>query len=113
MVNFQDELKKRTEEINKVIQSYLPEEEGFAKTMAQAMNYSILAGGKRLRPMLILETLRLFGGEEKLAYHTHSLVHDDLPALDNDDYRRGRLTTHKVYGEAMGVLSGVALLNYA
>ena len=122
MVNFQDELKKRTEEINKVIQSYLPEEEGFAKTMAQAMNYSILAGGKRLRPMLILETLRLFGGEEKLAYpfmaamemiHTHSLVHDDLPSLDNDDYRRGRLTTHKVYGEAMGVLSGVALLNYA
>ena len=122
MVNFQDELKKRTEEINKVIQSYLPEEEGFAKTMAQAMNYSILAGGKRLRPMLILETLRLFGGEEKLAYpfmaamemiHTHSLVHDDLPALDNDDYRRGRLTTHKVYGEAMGVLSGVVLLNYA
>ena len=122
LVNFQDELKKRTEEINKVIQSYLPEEEGFAKTMAQAMNYSILAGGKRLRPMLILETLRLFGGEEKLAYpfmaamemiHTHSLVHDDLPALDNDDYRRGRLTTHKVYGEAMGVLSGVALLNYA
>lgn len=122
MVNFQDELKKRTEEINKVIQSYLPAEEGFAKTMAQAMNYSILAGGKRLRPMLILETLRLFGGEEKLAYpfmaamemiHTHSLVHDDLPALDNDDYRRGRLTTHKVYGEAMGVLSGVALLNYA
>ena len=122
MVNFQDELKKRTEEINKVIQSYLPAEEGFAKTMAQAMNYSILAGGKRLRPMLILETLRLFGGEEKLAYpfmaamemiHTHSLVHDDLPALDNDDYRRGRLTTHKVYGEAMGVLSGVALLNRA
>ena len=122
MVNFQDEIKKRTEEINKVIQSYLPEEEGFAKTMAQAMNYSILAGGKRLRPMLILETLRLFGGEEKRAYpfmaamemiHTHSLVHDDLPALDNDDYRRGRLTTHKVYGEAMGVLSGVALLNYA
>lgn len=122
LVNFQDELKKRTEEINKVIESYLPAEEGFAKTMAQAMNYSILAGGKRLRPMLILETLRLFGGEEKLAYpfmaamemiHTHSLVHDDLPALDNDDYRRGRLTTHKVYGEAMGVLSGVALLNYA
>ena len=144
-MNFQDELKKRTEEINKVIQSYLPEEEGFAKTMAQAMNYSILAGGKRLRPMLILETLRLFGGEEKLAYpfmaamliretyrlfdgkeevvkpfmagmemiHTHSLIHDDLPALDDDDYRRGRLTTHKVYGEAMGVLSGVALLNYA
>ena len=122
MVNFQDELKKRTEEIEAVLKSYLPREEGFAKTMAQAMNYSVLAGGKRLRPMLILETSRMFGGEDKLAYpfmaamemiHTHSLVHDDLPALDNDDYRRGRLTTHKVYGEAMGVLSGVALLNYA
>ena len=122
MVNFQDELKKRTEEIEAVLKSYLPKEEGFAKTMAQAMNYSLMAGGKRLRPMLILETCRMFGGEEKLAYpfmaamemiHTHSLVHDDLPALDNDDYRRGRLTTHKVYGEAMGVLSGVALLNYA
>ncbi len=122
MVNFQDELKKRTEEIEKVLASYLPKEEGFARTMAQAMNYSVKAGGKRLRPMMILETLRMFGGDEKLAYpfmaamemiHTHSLVHDDLPALDNDDYRRGRLTTHKVYGEAMGVLSGVALLNYA
>ena len=122
MVNFQDELKKRTEEIEAVLKSYLPREEGFAKTMAQAMNYRVLAGGKRLRPMLILETSRMFGGEDKLAYpfmaamemiHTHSLVHDDLPALDNDDYRRGRLTTHKVYGEAMGVLSGVALLNYA
>ena len=122
MVNFQDELKKRTEEIEAVLKSCLPKEEGFAKTMAQAMNYSVLAGGKRLRPMLILETSRMFGGEDKLAYpfmaamemiHTHSLVHDDLPALDNDDYRRGRLTTHKVYGEAMGVLSGVALLNYA
>ena len=121
-MNFQDELKKRTKEIESVIASCLPAEKGFAKTMAQAMNYSVLAGGKRLRPMLILETLRMFGGDEKLAYpfmaamemiHTHSLVHDDLPALDNDDYRRGRLTTHKVYGEAMGVLGGVALLNYA
>ena len=122
MVNFQDELKKRTEEIEKVLASYLPKEEGFARTMAQAMNYSVKAGGKRLRPMMILETLRMFGGDEKFAYpfmaamemiHTQSLVHDDLPAIDNDDYRRGRLTTHKVYGEAMGVLSGVALLNYA
>ena len=90
--------------------------------MAQAMNYSMLAGGKRLRPMLIRETYRLFDGKEEVVkpfmagmemIHTHSLIHDDLPALDDDDYRRGRLTTHKVYGEAMGVLSGVALLNYA
>lgn len=121
-MNFQDELKNRTKEIEAVLKSFLPEEKGFAKTMAQAMNYSVLAGGKRLRPMLILEICRMFGGREELAYpfmaamemiHTHSLVHDDLPALDNDDYRRGRLTTHKVYGEAMGVLSGVSLLNYA
>ena len=121
-MNFQDELTKRTEDAERVIKSFLPAEEGFARTMAQAMNYSMLAGGKRLRPILIQETYRLFGGEGKVVepfmagmemIHTHSLIHDDLPALDNDDYRRGRLTTHKVYGEAMGVLSGVALLNYA
>lgn len=121
-MNFQDELKKKTNEIEKIIASFLPKEEGFAKTMAQAINYSMLAGGKRLRPLLMQETYRLFGGTENVVepfmagmemIHTHSLIHDDLPALDNDDYRRGRLTTHKVYGEAMGVLSGVALLNYA
>ena len=121
-MNFQDELAKRTEETEKVIRSFLPAEAGFAGTMAQAMNYSMLAGGKRLRPMLIRETYCLFDGKEEVVkpfmagiemIHTHSLIHDDLPALDDDDYRRGRLTTHKVYGEAMGVLSGVALLNRA
>lgn len=121
-MNFQDELTKRTDEIEKGIREFLPKEEGFAKSMAQAMNYSMLAGGKCLRPLLMQETYRLFGGKEKVIWpfmtgmemiHTHSLIHDDLPALDNDDYRRGRLTTHKVYGEAMGILSGVALLNYA
>ena len=121
-MNFNEELKKRTEEAERVIRKYLPEESGFAKTMAEAMNYSMTAGGKRLRPILIMETYRLFGGEGVLCepfmaamemIHTHSLIHDDLPALANDDYRRGRLTTHKVYGEAMGVLSGVALLNRA
>ena len=121
-MNFQDKLKEKTGRAEEVIKKYLPKEEGFAKNMAQAMNYSMLAGGKRLRPLLMEETYRLFGGEEKVIepfmtgmemIHTHSLVHDDLPAIDNDDYRRGRLTTHKVYGEAMGVLSGAALLNYA
>ena len=120
--NFKEELKQKTDHAEKVIRLWLPKEEGFAKTMAEAMNYSMCAGGKRLRPVLLLETLRLFGGDEKLAepfmagiemIHTHSLIHDDLPAIDNDDYRRGRLTTHKVYGEAMGVLGGAALLNYA
>lgn len=121
-VNFKEELQQRTDYAEEVIRRWLPDERGFSKTMAQAMNYSMCAGGKRLRPILLLETLRLFGGDEKLAepfmagiemIHTHSLIHDDLPAIDNDDYRRGRLTTHKVYGEAMGVLSGVTLLNYA
>ena len=109
-MNFQDELAKRTEETEKVIRSFLPAEAGFAGTMAQAMNYSMLAGGKRLRPMLIRETYCLFDGKEEVVkpfmagmemIHTHSLIHDDLPALDDDDYRRGRLTTHKVYGETM------------
>lgn len=121
-MNFQNEIKVRTEETEEIIRSYLPEEDGFARTMAQAMNYSMLAGGKRLRPMLMRETYRLFGGNEKVIepfmagiemIHTHSLIHDDLPALDNDDYRRGKLTIHKVFGEALGVLSGVSLLNYA
>lgn len=121
-MNFQDKLKEKTGRVEEIIRKYLPDEEGFAVNMAQAMNYSMLAGGKRLRPLLMEETYRLFGGEEKVIepfmvgmemIHTHSLIHDDLPAIDNDDYRRGRLTTHKVYGEAMGVLSGAALLNYA
>ena len=120
--NFKEELQIRTEHAEKVIRRWLPKESGFARTMAEAMNYSMCAGGKRLRPILLLETFRMFGEDEQLAepfmagiemIHTHSLIHDDLPALDNDDYRRGRLTTHKVYGEAMGVLSGVSLLNYA
>ncbi|MDD6183220.1 MAG: polyprenyl synthetase family protein [Lachnospiraceae bacterium] len=116
------EIGKRAEEIEKIIKEYLPKEEGYQKTIMEAMNYSILAGGKRLRPMLMLETYRLFGGTSKTIYpfmaaiemiHTYSLVHDDLPALDNDEYRRGRKTTHIVYGEAMGILAGDALLNYA
>ena len=120
--NFKEELQIRTEHAEKVIRRWLPKESGFARTMAEAMNYSMCAGGKRLRPILLLETFRMFGEDEQLAepfmagiemIHTHSLIHDDLPAIDNDDYRRGRLTTHKVYGEAMGVLSGVSLLNYA
>lgn len=121
-MNFQDKLKEKTKQIEEMIMQYLPKEEGFSKTMAEAMNYSMRAGGKRLRPLLLMETCQMFGGDAELAkpfmaamemIHTHSLIHDDLPAIDNDDYRRGRLTTHKVFGEAMGVLSGVALLNYA
>lgn len=121
-MDIQLELKKRVMDIEEIIKQYLPAEEGFQKTVLEAMNYSILAGGKRLRPMLMQETYRLFGGKEKVIepfmaaiemIHTYSLVHDDLPAMDNDEYRRGKKTTHAVYGEAMGILAGDALLNYA
>lgn len=108
--------------IEKIITSYLPEEKGYQETVLKAMNYSILAGGKRLRPMLMQETYKLFGGNGRVVepfmaamemIHTYSLVHDDLPAMDNDEYRRGRKTTHVVYGEAMAILAGDGLLNYA
>ena len=121
-MNIKSELNTRVEEIDKIIAGYLPAEEDYQKTIMEAMNYSILAGGKRIRPMLMLETYRLFGGKSKVIepfmaamemIHTYSLVHDDLPAMDNDEYRRGKKTTHAVYGEAMGILAGDALLNFA
>lgn len=116
------EINTRVDKIEKIITKYLPEEEGYQKVIMEAMNYSILAGGKRLRPMLMSETYHLFGGRSEVIepfmaaiemIHTYSLVHDDLPAMDNDEYRRGKKTTHAVYGEAMGILAGDALLNYA
>lgn len=115
-------MQEKTRELDGIIKRFLPPEEGLQKTLFQAMNYSVLAGGKRLRPMLMLETYRMCGGQGKeiepfLAamemIHTYSLVHDDLPAMDNDEYRRGRETTWKVYGQAMGILAGDGLLNYA
>lgn len=121
-MNFNKELEQKKKEIERLIAGYLPKEEGFAKELARAMNYSMEAGGKRLRPILMAETYRMFGGESKVIepflaamemIHTSSLIHDDLPAIDNDEYRRGKKTTHAVYGEAVGVLSGDALLNYA
>ena len=121
-VNFKEELQEKVRKADEVIVNFLPKAEGFPKKIIEAMNYSMTAGGKRVRPILMYESYRLFGGckaviEPFMAaiemIHTQSLIHDDLPAIDNDDYRRGRLTTHKVYGEAMGVLSGDALLNYA
>ena len=121
-MSFNEELQKRTAEIEEILKKYLPEETGFQKTVLEAMNYSVTAGGKRLRPMLMQETYRMFGGSGRVIepfmaaiemIHTYSLVHDDLPAMDNDEYRRGRKTTHAVYGEALGILAGDALLNYA
>ena len=121
-MTFSEELSRRSEAVQKIIYTYLPAEEGFQKTLLEAMNYSMTAGGKRLRPLLMQETYRLFGGNGKAVepfmaamemIHTHSLVHDDLPAMDNDEYRRGKKTTHIVYGEAMAILAGDGLLNYA
>lgn len=122
-MNFELEQRKRITEIEEVLRNYLPKEEGYYKTAIEAMNYSILAGGKRIRPMLMLETFRLFDGRDtEILYpfiaaiemiHTYSLVHDDLPAMDNDQYRRGRKTTHIVYGEAIGILAGDGLLTLA
>lgn len=109
---FQDALNARVSTIEKVLVSALPKNITMQKTIADAMEYSLMAGGKRLRPMLMLEAYRLFGGSDEAEIepfmaaiemiHTYSLVHDDLPAMDNDEYRRGRKTTHIVYGEDMG-----------
>lgn len=119
---FDSSLKKKIADIEGILKKYLPEESGYQKTVIEAMNYSVMAGGKRLRPMMMQEVYRMFGGRGEVIepfmaaiemVHTYSLVHDDLPAMDNDEYRRGRETTWKVYGESMGILAGDALLNYA
>ena len=121
-MNFKEEQVNKVKFIEEVLIKYLPKAEGHQKVIMEAMEYSVMAGGKRLRPMLMHETYKLFGGTDNLVepfmaamemIHTYSLVHDDLPAMDNDEYRRGRKTTHVVYGEAMGILAGDALLNYA
>ncbi|MCR4801539.1 MAG: polyprenyl synthetase family protein [Lachnospiraceae bacterium] len=122
-MEFQAELKQKVGYIQEVIRKYLPIEEGMQKTVIEAMNYSVMGGGKRIRPLLMLETYRLFNGKNQddvepfMAamefIHTYSLVHDDLPAMDDDEYRRGRKTTHVMFGEAMGILAGDALLNYS
>ena len=119
---FKENLNTKSAYIEDLLKEYMPKEEGYQKTIFEAMNYSLSAGGKRLRPILTLEATKIVGGDEKEAVpfamaiemiHTYSLVHDDLPAMDNDEYRRGKKTTHAVYGEAMAILAGDALLNYA
>ncbi len=121
-MNFDQALENKVKETETIIKAYLPDESGWARTVMEAMNYSVNVGGKRLRPMLMAETYRLFGGSDSVIepfmaaiemIHTYSLVHDDLPAMDNDEYRRGRKTTWVVYGDAMAVLAGDGLLNYA
>lgn len=121
-LDFKVQREQKVKEIEDSLQNYLPKQNGYQKIIMEAMGYSLLAGGKRLRPMLMKETYTLFGGHSKAIepfmaaiemIHTYSLVHDDLPAMDNDEYRRGRKTTHVVYGEDMAILAGDALLNYA
>ena len=120
---FDDELRKSQEQAEQTVERYLPEIKASPGRLAEAMRYSVLAGGKRVRPILLLQSYALYGGcDDTLAgpfaaaiemIHTSSLIHDDLPDIDNDDWRRGRKTTHAVYGPALGILSGDALLNYA
>lgn len=122
-MNFDLERKAKVSNIEEILKRFVPEEAGEQRTVIEAMNYSLMAGGKRIRPMLMEETFRLFGGKDRELLepfmvaiemiHTYSLVHDDLPCMDNDEYRRGRKTTHVVYGEAMALLAGDSLLNYA
>lgn len=121
-MEFKTVLKERAIYIEELLNKYMPKEEGYQKTIMESMNYSLRAGGKRLRPILTLEACKIVGGNEEDAIafavaiemiHTYSLIHDDLPALDNDDLRRGRKTNHIVYGEDMAILAGDALLNYA
>lgn len=122
-MNFDEERQNRLILIEEILRKFIPKEEGYQKIVIEAMNYSLLAEGKRLRPMLMEETFVLCGGTDRTILepfmaaiemiHTYSLIHDDLPAMDNDEYRRGRKTTHVVYGEAMAILAGDGLLNYA
>jgi geranylgeranyl diphosphate synthase type II len=126
----EDKFKKRMKDdillIEGALQEFLPAKEGEQKIIFEAMEYSVMGGGKRIRPMIMLESYRMFAGENAQVtrelktfmtalemIHNYSLVHDDLPAMDDDEYRRGRLTTHKVYGAGMATLAGDALLNYA
>ncbi len=121
-MEFLRELEERIIEVNKNLNKYLEEKDCPQKTIYQAMNYSLNAGGKRIRPVLLIACAELMGASREAVMpfacaiemiHTYSLIHDDLPCMDNDDLRRGKPTNHKVYGEAMAVLAGDGLLNYA
>lgn len=122
MIDFLNELKKRAALVEEALEAMLPESNKYPPLIHQAMRYSVMGGGKRLRPVLVMAGAEAAGGQASdvlpaaCAFeliHTYSLVHDDLPAMDNDDYRRGKLTSHKVFGEAAAVLTGDALLTLA
>lgn len=115
-------MKQLKEEAERIVMKYMPVPGGEAEPVISAMNYAVSAGGKRIRPILVYLTYKAFGGEDEICepfmaaiemIHTYSLIHDDLPALDNDDLRRGRPTVHVKYGEDIAILAGDGLLNYA
>src|SRR5216117_3976487 len=117
-----DYLEVRTAAVNRALDRFLPKASTRPATIHQAMRYSLFAGGKRMRPALCLAAAEACGGDPAHAMplacaveciHTYSLIHDDLPAMDNDDYRRGKLTNHKVFGEGIAILAGDALLTHA
>jgi geranylgeranyl diphosphate synthase type II len=119
---FQEALRERTKYCDSIVEKWLPRPKSYEKEVIGAANYSVLAGGKRLRPLIMEETGRMYCGRANLRepflaaiemIHTYSLIHDDLPAMDNDTLRRGKKTTWAVYGEGMAVIAGDGLLNYA
>ncbi|WP_432400779.1 polyprenyl synthetase family protein [Wukongibacter sp. M2B1] len=121
-MSFKSELLQRKREVEDALYKYFENKTGFQKTVIESMEYSIKAGGKRLRPILVLEACKLVGGSSDDAMpfacamemiHTYSLIHDDLPAMDDDDFRRGKPTNHKVYGDGIAILAGDGLLNMA
>lgn len=121
-MDWKNEMQTRIQEVETALRMYIPKQEAFPPVIFEAMGYSLFAGGKRLRPIMVLAACEAVGGNKKDAMpfacalemiHTYSLIHDDLPAMDNDDYRRGRLTSHKVYGEDMAILTGDGLLHHA
>ena len=121
-MNLRQEIEKMTLVIDEELRSLMQKKEGYQGKIFEAMEYSLFTGGKRIRPILLLKSCELVKGdyEEAIPFalaiemiHTYSLIHDDLPAMDDDDYRRGKLTNHKVYGDAMAILAGDGLLNLA
>ncbi|GAB6182121.1 polyprenyl synthetase family protein [Desulfotomaculum defluvii] len=121
-MTFNEELKHWAKQVDVALDKYMPSPETYPTVIHEAMRYSVFAGGKRLRPILVLAAAQAVGGSADKVMpvacameliHTYSLVHDDLPAMDNDDFRRGRATNHKVYGEAMAILVGDALQTLA
>ncbi|HWJ02288.1 MAG TPA: polyprenyl synthetase family protein, partial [Verrucomicrobiae bacterium] len=121
-MDLQKYLKEKTELIDGALNSWLPQEESEPKLIHRAMRYSTFAGGKRIRPALVLAAAEAVGGAQEQVIpaacalemiHTYSLIHDDLPAMDDDDFRRGRPSNHKMFGEGIAILAGDALLTYA